>query len=67
MINMIRHGIADQFLNAIFGVQLAHSIGSLSEAAAGILVLGGEVAAPGGECAPEASSGLDSTGVAGAT
>ena len=32
MINMIRHGIADQFLNAIFGVQLAHSIGSLSEA-----------------------------------
>jgi hypothetical protein len=31
MINMIRRGIADQFLNATFGVQLAHSIGSLSE------------------------------------
>jgi hypothetical protein len=36
MINMIRRGIADQFLNAIFRVQLAYSIGSLSEAGGNI-------------------------------
>ena len=35
--------------------------------AAGMFVLGGEVAVPDGECAPAASSGLDSTGVTGAT
>jgi hypothetical protein len=31
------------------------------------LVLGGEVAVPGGECAPEASSGLEAAGVTAAT
>src|ERR1700730_16560977 len=32
-----------------------------------MFVLGGEVAVPAGECASEASRGLDSTGVTGAT
>jgi hypothetical protein len=40
---------------------------ALGISAAGMLVLGGEVAVPGGECAPAASMGLDSTGVTGAT
>ena len=39
----------------------------LGSSAAGTFVLGGEVADPGGECASEASSGLDVTGVPTAT
>jgi hypothetical protein len=33
--------------------------------AADALVLGGDTAVPGGECAPDASSGFDATGVMG--
>ena len=32
---------------------------------AGVVVLGGDMACPGGECAPAASSGLDAAGVIG--
>jgi hypothetical protein len=39
----------------------------LGISAAVMFVLGGEVAVPAGECASEASRGLDSTGVTGAT
>jgi hypothetical protein len=46
-----RRGLGDYFFKAP----------EISAAVA--LVLGGEAAVPGGECAPEASSGLDATGV----
>jgi hypothetical protein len=39
----------------------------LAISAADAFVLGGEIANPGGECAPEASSGLEMAGVNGET